>query len=290
MRDLSVIVPAYNEAARISVTLRSIASYLDRTDRDAEVIVVDDGSTDATVDVVRSHARSFARLKIVPCGFNGGKGRAVRMGMLTANGRHRLFLDADNSTDIAELDRLLAAAHEEPIEPAVVIGSIASGSRLVERPQSRLRRRLGKVGNRVIQHLVLPGIGDSQRGFKVFTGDAADKIFPRCRVDGWAFDVEALAVARGLGYHVLEVPVAWAHVDDSRVRPGAYLETLSDVARIARDLRADRYRLSERSVPRPPDVPVAMTLPGRPGVSPLPGVADPRAVEIPIDPGNVDQR
>jgi dolichyl-phosphate beta-glucosyltransferase len=289
MKDLSVIVPAYNEATRIPVTLRSISTYLDRTDRDAEVIVVDDGSTDDTVDVVRNHAEQFAHLTVVPCRFNGGKGRAVRMGMLTATGRHRLFLDADNSTDITELDRLLAAADEEPIEPAVVIGSIASNSDLVERPQSRVRRQLGRMGNRLIQRLVLPGIRDSQRGFKVFTGDAADKIFPRCRVDGWAFDVEALAVARGLGYHVLEVPVTWAHVDDSRVRPGAYLETLSDVARIARDLRADRYRLSDAAVPMPADIPERMTLRPTPARSTLSGVADPRPVETPIDPGHVDQ-
>jgi dolichyl-phosphate beta-glucosyltransferase len=260
MKDLSIIVPAYNEAKRIGVTLTSIADYLEGSERRSEVIVVDDGSTDDTIEVVRDHADRFSDLTIVPCGFNGGKGRAVRMGMLTATGRHRLFLDADNSTDVRELDRLLAAAADEPIEPAAIIGSIATNPDLVDRPQSRLRRQLGRVGNQLIQALVLPGIDDSQRGFKVFTGDAADKIFPRCKVDGWAFDVEALAVARGLGFHILEVPVTWAHVDDSRVRPGAYLETLADVARIARDLRADRYRLDEDEVAPPTDVPNRVTL------------------------------
>ena len=278
MKDLSIILPAYNEASRIAVTLSSIAGYLDRSGRDAEVIVVDDGSTDNTVQVVQGHAEQFADLTIVPCGFNGGKGRAVRMGMLTATGRHRLFLDADNSTDVTEFDRLLAAADDEPIEPAVIIGSIALNPGLVERPQSLLRRELGRLGNRLIQRLVLPGIDDSQRGFKVFTGDAADKIFPRCKVDGWAFDVEALAVARGLGYHVLEVPITWAHVDDSRVRPGAYFETLADVARIRRNLRTDRYRLGEDSISRPSDVPVAVTLAPAADSSASPGVPDPGLV------------
>ncbi|NIR39909.1 MAG: glycosyltransferase family 2 protein [Actinobacteria bacterium] len=260
MRDLSVVIPAFNEAHRIPTTLDSVARYLREADLDSEVIVVDDGSTDATIEVVRDHATDFARLTVVPCGFNGGKGRAVRMGMLTGTGRHRLFLDADNSTDIGELDRLLAAARAEPVEPAVVIGSIAAADGLVTRHQSAFRRRLGRMGNRVIQRLVLPGIDDSQRGFKVFTGEAADRIFPRCRVDGWAFDVEALALARALGYHVLEVPVAWSHCDDSRVRPSAYIETLADVARIAFQLRADAYRLEE-PVPTPArDLPTPLEL------------------------------
>ena len=279
MRDLSIIVPAYNEAKRISVTLDSIADYLNRIDVDAEVIVVDDGSTDSTIDVVRGHAHRFERFAVVPCGFNGGKGRAVRMGMLTATGRHRLFLDADNSTDIGELDRLLAAAADEPIEPAVVIGSIATGADLVKRPQAPVRRWLGRLGNRVIQRLVLPGIDDSQRGFKVFAGDAADRIFARCKVDGWAFDVEALAIARGLGYHVLEVPVTWSHCDDSRVRPRAYVETLTDVARIAFDMRADHYRLSRNDIARPSDIPGAITL--RPEASEKGAV--PRSPRLTVD-------
>ena len=242
-RDLSVVIPAYNEADRIGITLDSIASYLDGRDLDDEVIVVDDGSTDDTEGIVRSGADRFRRLRVLPVGFNGGKGRAVRLGMLAASGRHRLFLDADNSTDIRELDRLLAAAAEEPVEPAVVIGSIAAATSMVTR-QPRLRSRVGRAGNRVIQRLVLPGINDSQRGFKVFSGPACDEIFGRCRVDGWAFDVEVLAIARALGHHVLEVPINWHHCDGSRVRASSYFETLRDVIRISYDLRRDRYDLS----------------------------------------------
>ena len=246
IRDLSVVVPAYNEAARIDETLDSIASYLADRDRDDEVIVVDDGSTDGTTDVVLTHAPAFRRLRVLPAGFNGGKGRAVRLGMLAASGRHRLFLDADNSTDIRELDRLMAAADAEPVEPAVVIGSIATAASVVTREQSWLRSSMGRAGNRLIQRLVLPGITDSQRGFKVFSGPACDQIFSRCRVDGWAFDVEVLAVARALGHHVLEVPITWEHRDGGQIRPSAYVETLRDVFRIRRDLRRDRYGVMTR--------------------------------------------
>jgi len=245
MRDLSIVIPAYNEAARIPVTLASIADYLDESSWEAEVIVVDDGSTDATVAVGEGWNGRFKHLRVISSPFNGGKGRAVRLGMLASTGRRRLFLDADNSTDVRELDRLLDAADREPIEPSVIIGSIARHREMVDRPQSMLRRLLGLLGNRIIQRAVLPGIEDTQRGFKVFDGETADRVFSRCRVDGWAVDVEALAIARALGYHILEVPVNWVHCDDSKVRPASYLQTLADVMRIRHDLRADRYLINE---------------------------------------------
>ena len=245
MRDLSIIIPAFNEQDRIPVTLTSIADYLAGAAWNAEVIVVDDGSTDQTVAIVEAMSYRFDRLRVLKSPFNGGKGRAVRLGMLAGVGRKRLFLDADNSTDVSELDRLLAAADSEPVEPAVVIGSIAHHREFVGRQQSILRRLLGRTGNRIIQRAVLPGIEDSQRGFKVFSADAADRIFAKCRVDGWAFDVEALAIARAYGYHVLEVPVNWSHCDNSRVRPGSYLQTLGDVMQIRHDLRTDSYGIRE---------------------------------------------
>lgn len=245
MRDLSIVIPAYNEEHRISETLISIAEFLGERGQDDEVIVVDDGSTDATVEVVRSHAHRFVRLQVLVGDRNVGKGHAVRRGMLAATGRHRLFLDADNSTDIRELDRLVAAAADEPIEPAVVIGSLAVAGAHVAVAQPGIRALLGRLGNTLIQRLVLPGINDTQRGFKLFTGEASDAIFRRCRTDGWAFDVEALALARALGYHVLEVPVSWEHRDDSRVRPAAYLTTLVDVARIRRRVDRERRQIEE---------------------------------------------
>ena len=140
MRDLSIVIPAYNEEHRIPATLQSIAAYLVERNRDDEVIVVDDGSTDRTVEVVRAQTDAFARLTVMAGDRNVGKGHAVRRGMMAATGRHRLFLDADNSTDVRELERLMAAAAAEPIEPAVVIGSVAVAGATIAVRQPGARR------------------------------------------------------------------------------------------------------------------------------------------------------
>lgn len=231
---LSIVIPAFNEAARIVPTLDSIATYLEGTHRWTEVIVVDDGSTDDTAAVVEATRDRFVDLRVLRAERNGGKGRAVRMGMLLASGDARLFMDADNSTDVREVERLLEVAEHAERPAAIVIGSIALASSEVTRAQGPLRRSLGRLGNGVVQRLVLPGIADSQRGFKLFSAAAANAVFPRCRIDGWGFDVEALAIGRALGFDIVEVPVRWHHEDHGRVRPAAYVTTLVDVLRIRR--------------------------------------------------------
>ena len=238
--QLSIVIPAYNEANRIGPTLDSISAYLKREGIYAEVIVVDDGSTDDTALVVELRHDQFVSLRLLRCERNSGKGRAVRLGMLVARGKMRLFMDADNSADIAQLDRLNDAAASQSTLPEVVIGSIAvTGSDLAS-GRSGVRSALARVGNRVVQRAVLPGIHDTQRGFKIFTADAADAIFSRCQIDGWGFDIEVLVIARALGFTVLEVPVEWRHHDQSRVGPTAYLTTLVDVARVRRRIRAGK--------------------------------------------------
>lgn len=243
MRDLSVVVPAYNEEHRISETLESIAAFLEARDLDDELIVVDDGSTDNTVVTIEKYRPLFRRLIVVQSPRNIGKGHAVRQGMLKGTGRHRLFLDADNSTEITEFDRLMSAAEAEPVTPAVVIGSVALAESNVNVYQPGMRSTLGRWGNKVIQQLVLPGIEDTQRGFKVFTGEASDVIFSRCTSNGWAFDVEALAWARALGFHILEVPITWEHREDSRVQASAYFASMVDVVRIKRRIDKERLEL-----------------------------------------------
>lgn len=169
MRDLSVIIPAYNEELRIGETLESVAAFLKARNLDDELIVVDDGSTDNTIITVEKYRPLFRRLIVVQSPRNIGKGHAVRQGMLKGTGRYRLFLDADNSTDISEFDRLMAAAEAEPIAPAVIIGSVALAESNVSVQQPGFRSTLGKWGNKIIQRLVLPGIEDTQRGFKVLS-------------------------------------------------------------------------------------------------------------------------
>lgn len=232
--DLSVVIPAYNEVGRLEPTLTDIGRFLADRPGTAEVVVVDDGSTDGTAEAAEAFADRVPGLRVIRQPVNRGKGAAVRTGMLAANGRQRLFLDADGSTAISELDRLLAAATRRRHRPDIVIGSIGVRGREVTHPQSALRSRVGQAGNLLIQWLALPGIRDSQRGFKLFSAAAAEAVFARCEVDGWGFDVEALAIARAYGFTIIEVGVRWEHHEDSHVHSGAYVASLREVVGVRR--------------------------------------------------------
>lgn len=237
MTMLSIIVPAYNEALRLGSTLEEIAGFIAARPVETEVIVVDDGSEDATVEVAQ--ASSCPNLTVIRSGENRGKGHAVRIGMLSARGDFRLFTDADGSTPMTELTKLEEALGSLE-RPGIAFASIGVPGAEVKQPQAGLRPLAGRVGNRLIQLLATPGIYDSQRGFKLFTADAAEAVFSRSVVDRWAFDVEILALAPRLGFDIVEVPVTWAHKDDSRVTALSYLATLWDVIRI-------RWRLARNS-------------------------------------------
>ncbi len=239
MTMLSIIVPCYNEAQRVGSTLEEIGEYVRERDGEVEVIVVDDGSADDTAAVARSS--SCPNLRVIACEVNRGKGHAVRVGMLAAEGEIRLFTDADGSTPIRECDKLSAALHDMA-RPGVAFASIGVPGANVEQSQAGIRPLAGRIGNRLIRLLATPGIYDSQRGFKLFTADAAEAIFPRCVIDRWAFDVEVLALARELKFDLAEIPVTWAHKDDSRVTPFSYLSTLADVVRVRWRLFRGAYR------------------------------------------------
>jgi dolichyl-phosphate beta-glucosyltransferase len=211
---ISVVIPAYNERARIPATLERVRQYLDDAGEEYEVIVADDGSSDGTVDHVRSAMERWPQLSLVTLESNQGKGAAVRAGMLQACGEHRLFSDADLSTPIEELPRLrarLGGACQVAIASRAVPGST------IDVHQPGRREMMGRTYNRLVQLIALPGLHDTQCGFKVFTAQAAVACFQPLRTKGFGFDAEALLRARRQGWEIAEVPVRWSHRDDSRV-------------------------------------------------------------------------
>jgi len=278
MTTLSIVIPAYNEAQRIEPTIQSIETFVSSRSRDTEIIVVDDGSRDATIDVVA--ASGCPNLRVLRVDHNRGKGNAVRLGMLAASGDRRLFMDADGSTPISELDRLEAQL-DEIGGSGIAFASIAVPGADVLSSQSGLRTSAGRIGNRVIQMVALPGVKDSQRGFKLFSADAADAIFSRCIVDGWGFDVEALAIANRLGFESVEVPITWAHMEDSRVTPLSYFTTFAEVLGVRWRMLRGAYQapkpIAERDRPSTAKTPSTDVL----DRSPAPSNRSSRDAELP---------
>jgi dolichyl-phosphate beta-glucosyltransferase len=212
---LSVVIPAYNEELRIGKTLREIQTYLQRQPYSAEIIVVDDGSQDGTAPSVRAFEATRPPIYLLQNGRNRGKGFSVRQGFLRAQGECLLFSDADLSTPIEEVEKLFAALRERC---EVAIGSRALPGSRVEVHQPRYREHLGRLFNLFVQLLAVPGIQDTQCGFKCFTREAALAICQRMTAERFGFDVEMLYLARLLGYRVREVPVVWRHSPQTRVR------------------------------------------------------------------------
>jgi dolichyl-phosphate beta-glucosyltransferase len=212
---LSVVVPAYNEEARIGASLARMLAYFDSQDYAYEILVVDDGSTDSTRAVVEQKKGEHANVKFLHYDGNRGKGYAVRYGIVRASGDFVLFSDADLATPIEEVETLYAAIRED--KEIAIASRDLPGSQLTRR-QSWFREMGGKLFNRCVQLLAVPGIHDTQCGFKLFTRSAAQNIFGRCQIDNFSFDVEALYLARQLGYTIAEVPVRWEHQEGSKVR------------------------------------------------------------------------
>lgn len=211
---LSVVIPAYNESARLPATLVRLREYLDSAGEPYQVIVVDDGSSDDTVEQAEATAAGWPEMCVMRLPRNMGKGAAVRAGMLAASGEERLFTDADLSAPIEELPKL-----REHLTPTcqVVIGSRAVAGSVIEAHQPGRRETMGRVYNRLLQFVALRGLNDTQCGFKLFTAEAAQKCFGPLRTLRFGFDAEVLLRARRLGLGVAEVPVRWGHREDSRV-------------------------------------------------------------------------
>ncbi len=227
---LSIIVPAYNEAGRIAPTLFDIDRYLSVADFSYEIIVVNDGSLDKTKEIVNKLAEGpIKKLKIIGYEKNRGKGEAVKLGMLSAKGEIRLFMDSDNSTKINEIEKFLPF-FEKGFN--VVIGSrTAKGSEIPIR-QPLWKQISGKLGNLFTRILVIPRIRDTQCGFKAFSEKAAEDIFPRARIRSGIFDVEILAIAKLLEYRIKEIGVRWEDDPDSRFGIKSYLRSLLDTIKI----------------------------------------------------------
>lgn len=222
---LSVVIPAYNEELRIRPALHDILDFCSGQSFTYEVIVVDDGSRDRTADIVRE--MNLPGIRVYSLVTNAGKGAAVRCGVLQAKGERILYCDADGATPFREVLRLLAAVDHGA---DVAIGSRALLAKDTSVSTVWYRKVMGRTFNGLVNFLILPGIADTQCGFKLFTRKAAQDVFSRQRSQGFSFDVELLFLARKSGYQIAEIPVNWTNI------PGSKVDLLRDSLRMLRDV------------------------------------------------------
>jgi dolichyl-phosphate beta-glucosyltransferase len=241
---LSIIIPAYNEAERIPQTLVDMDKRLSSVDYSYEILVVNDGSKDATASVVKNMAKMVKNLKLIDLKDNGGKVGTVRQGMLLATGKIRLFTDADNSTSIDQFENMMPLFKEGA---EVIIGSRTMHGAKLDPPEVWYRQIPGKIGNLIFQAVLgLWGIWDTQCGFKAFTEEAAERIFNISTIAGWGFDVEILALAQRMGYTIKEIPVHWVNDTRSHVKASAYLKVLGETCTIRWRLWRHEYALGSK--------------------------------------------
>ena len=212
--DLSIIIPAFNEEERITQTLFEIQHYLATKNMHYEIIVVDDGSSDATLATVIGLTSEIPQLDVEIVHKNKGKGHAVKKGILRARGNICIFTDADGSTPIHELDALIAPIQRQ--EAKISIGSRYLKTSIIEKNQPKYRRVWSRFSNRIIQRTILHGIVDPHCGFKAFEKQTAKQLFSRSRVCGWSFDLEILAMAQSMALTISEHPVRWINDDRSK--------------------------------------------------------------------------
>lgn len=231
-RSISIVIPAYNEALRLSSALDRVLAFIRQQAWDAEVIVVNDGSRDATADIARSYAQNNQAVRLLQNPGNRGKGYSVRNGILNAHADFILFTDADLSSPIEEAPKLLEALERGA---DIAIGSRWVRSELQTRRQSVARQVLGRVFNGLLRVLLRLDFKDTQCGFKAFRRGAARAVFPLQQIEGWGFDPEILFLAMRMGFKVEEVPVVWAHDERTRINP------LADGSRMVADMLRIRW-------------------------------------------------
>jgi dolichyl-phosphate beta-glucosyltransferase len=215
--NISVVIPAYNESGRLPSTLQAVHNYLEHKNLSREILVVDDGSQDHTVQNILNMQYRITGLSVISNEKNSGKGFSVRRGMLAAVGDMVLMMDADQSSPIDELDKLIPSIRDGQYD--IAIGSRALEASQIEKHQPIYREPLGYIYNDIIQILLFKGIEDTQCGFKLFRRPVVEPIFSRAtRVDGFAFDVEVLYVARKLSLRIAEIPIRWRNDPESKVK------------------------------------------------------------------------
>lgn len=269
---LSIIIPAFNEAERLPKTLEKVRQYLLRQDYDYEVIIVDDGSTDETYAQATALIKSWAGFQVLSYEPNRGKGHAVKTGMLAAYGDWRLLMDADNSTDISEIEKFwnFANSKYEIVNTKQIINSnvlnskrlgnndldnsdlcrnfdIIIGSRYLDKDsikikQPILRRVVSRLGNLLVRLMLGIKATDTQCGFKLFSRASAEAVFAHQTIERWGFDMEILAIGRKRGYPIKEVAVDWYDAEGSKVKKGAAMRTLKELLQIKWKMVWGKYK------------------------------------------------
>lgn len=222
---LSLILPAHNEAKRLPQSLNQVHEFVKHQPYECEVLVVENASTDDTAKIAEDFQKRFPQLKLIRLE-QGGKGNAIRAGMLAAQGEYRFMADVDFSMPVNQISRFMPP--NLPQTHVAIASREQPGSKRIGEPF--YRHLIGRVFNFLVRLLVLPGLQDTQCGFKCFSAEAAEQIFPRQTLEGWSFDVEVLAIARELGYKVVEVPITWTY------RAGSRMSILSDSWKMFKDL------------------------------------------------------
>ncbi len=238
---LSVIIPAYKEEKRIPETLKEVDKYLSKQVYGYEIIVVCDGSPDRTAEVVQKMTKDIKNLRLIDNKENHGKGYVVRQGLLEAKGKFRLFMDADNSTSVDQVEKMWPEFEKDF---GVVIGSRDIKGAVLEPAQPWWRITLGNTYNLIVQIISgLWGIWDTQCGFKGFTAKAAKDIFSKCQINRFSFDVEVLVTAKKMGYKIKEIPVTWKNDLSSTVGFKSMFKMLVEVFQIRWNLITGKYNL-----------------------------------------------
>jgi dolichyl-phosphate beta-glucosyltransferase len=250
---LSIVVPAYNEAQRILPSLERLFAYMETRRLSYEVLVVDDGSIDDTAAIVQQRFGDRPQLRLLSYGGNRGKGYAVRFGGTHATGDVVLFSDADFSTPIEEMDKMLPLLDQGY---DMVIGSRAIAGAEIRERQPFYREGAGKLFNLLVRLLVAPEFHDTQCGFKCYRREPMRPVLERQQIDGFAFDVEMIALARAAGLKVAEVPVVWVNSPTSKVGVSGGIAAFIDLIGIRRRAKqtAARCARAGQRAPAPPPV------------------------------------